>query len=38
LDLGYSSDFQVFKSLETDEQLIGSLGDIDTRRRLFAAL
>lgn len=38
LDLGYLSDSHTFRSLMTSEELIDSLGSIDTRRRLFASL
>ncbi|GAA3411235.1 SIR2 family protein [Paenibacillus hodogayensis] len=38
LDLGYISDNHIFRSLMSNEDLIDSLGGIETRRRLFDSL
>jgi len=38
LDLGYTTDYQIFKSLTNSGELVDSIGGIDTRRRLYEAL
>lgn len=38
LDLGYTSDHQIFRDLMKNQELIKSLGNIESRRRLFEAL
>ena len=38
LDLGYTSDYHIFKNLISNQELTNSLGSIDTRRRLYDTL
>lgn len=38
LDLGYTTDYHIFKSLSNNTELIDSLGGIETKRRVFETL
>lgn len=38
LDLGYTSDYHIFRNLINNQELVNSLGGIETRRRLYDTL
>jgi len=38
LDLGYTTDYHIFKNLSNNPELVDSVGGIETRRRLFETL